>query len=131
MNAVQLGVLAAAGHQLFVRPKLDQTRAVEDDDQVGHPHRAEAVRDEHRDPADRGVVPAVRRRLRDFHGYVRAAADVLMKGRKLRGRAARRTRAAIGHAVAFGTWSSLTQEQELTHDEAVALMSTLVESARR
>ena len=80
---------------------------------------------------DESLVPAVRRRLRDFHGYVHAAADVLMKGRKLRGRAARRTRAAIGHAVAFGTWSSLTQEQELTHDEAVALMSTLVESASR
>jgi AcrR family transcriptional regulator len=80
---------------------------------------------------DESLVPAVRRRLRDFHGYLRAAGDVLMKGRNLRGRASRRTCAAIGHAVSFGTWRSLTQEQDLTHEEAVALMSELVESASR
>jgi hypothetical protein len=52
-----------------------------------------------------------------------------MAGRGLRGRAARRTRAALGHALAFPTWRSLTREQGLGDDEAVALMSVLVEGA--
>ena len=77
---------------------------------------------------DEGLVPAVQRRLGDFHGYLRVVRDVLMKGR---GRASRRTRAAIGHAVAFGTWRSLTQDQELSNDDAVALMSRLVATASR
>ena len=78
---------------------------------------------------DEELVPAVRRRLRDFHDYLRRARDVLMAGRGLRGRAAQRTRAGIGHAVAFPTWHSLTQEQRLTDDDAVALMCRLVEDA--
>ena len=36
-----------------------------------------------------------------------------MAGRGLRGRAARRARAAIGHALAFPTWRSLAREQGL------------------
>src|ERR671936_2025009 len=72
---------------------------------------------------DETLVPSVGRRLRDFHEYVQAAGDVLMAGRHLRGHAARRTRAAVGHALAFGTWRSLTQEQGLPQDDAVTLMS--------
>ena len=52
-----------------------------------------------------------------------------MDGRRLRGRGARRTRAAIGHALAFPTWSSLTREQGLAEADAVALMCALVEGA--
>jgi AcrR family transcriptional regulator len=77
---------------------------------------------------DESVVPALRRRMRDFHGYLRAAADVLLKGR---GRVARRTRAAVGHAVDFATWRSLTQEQGLTNEDAAALMCRLVQTASR
>lgn len=80
---------------------------------------------------DETLVPSVRRRLRDFHGYLRAAEDVLMTGRGLRGGRARRTRAAIGHALTFATWRSLVQEQRLAADEAVALMSELVRNASR
>jgi AcrR family transcriptional regulator len=80
---------------------------------------------------DETLVPSVRRRLRDFHGYLLAAEDVLMAGRGLRGRFARRTQAAIGHALAFATWRSLVQEQRLAPDEAVALMSELVRNASR
>ena len=76
---------------------------------------------------DEPLVPIVHRRLGDFYGYLRAIQDILMAGRGLRGRAARRTRAAIGHALAFPTWRSLTREQGLTDDDAVALMSVLVE----
>jgi AcrR family transcriptional regulator len=78
---------------------------------------------------DEPVVPAVRRRLGDFHGYLHAVQDVLMAGRGLRGHAARRTRAAIGHAVAFPTWRSLARDQGLSDEEAAALMCALVETA--
>jgi hypothetical protein len=37
--------------------------------------------------------------------------------------------AAIGHALDFGTWHSLTMAEELDRDEAVALMVALVELA--
>jgi AcrR family transcriptional regulator len=63
---------------------------------------------------DETVVPAVR-----------------MAGRGLRGDAARRTRAAIGHAVAFPTWRSLTEEQGLPHDDTVGLMCRFVRNASR
>lgn len=77
---------------------------------------------------DESLVPAVRRRLRDFHRYLDGVQEVLLKGR---GRVPRRARAAIGHAVAFDTWRSLTQEQGLGEDEAVGLMSGFVASASR
>jgi AcrR family transcriptional regulator len=76
---------------------------------------------------DEPVVPIVHRLLGDFYRYLRAIQDVLMAGRGLRGRAARRTRAAIGHALAFPTWRSLTREQGLDDADAVALMCALVE----
>jgi AcrR family transcriptional regulator len=76
---------------------------------------------------DEPLVPAVERRLRDFYGYLGAIQDILMTGRGLRGRAARRTRAAIGHAVAFPTWRSLARDQGLADGDAVALMCVLVE----
>lgn len=78
---------------------------------------------------DEPLVPIVQRLLRDFYGYLRTIQDVLMAGRGLRGRAALRTRAAIGHALAFPTWRSLTHEQGLADDDAVALMFMLVEAA--
>jgi AcrR family transcriptional regulator len=77
------------------------------------------LRDEH-------LVPAVARRLRDFHRYLDAVRESLLKGR-----ASRRARAAAGHAVAFETWRSLTQEQALTNDDAVDLMCDLLRSATR
>jgi AcrR family transcriptional regulator len=80
---------------------------------------------------DENLVPIVHRRLRDFYGYLRGIEEVLMAGRGLRGRNARRTRAAIGHALAFPTWSSLTHEQGLADEDAVALMSLLGEAASR
>jgi AcrR family transcriptional regulator len=76
---------------------------------------------------DEARVPIVHRLLGDFYGYLHAIQDLLMTGRRLRGRAARRTRAAIGHALAFPTWRSLTREQGLADADAVALMCALVE----
>jgi AcrR family transcriptional regulator len=78
---------------------------------------------------DEPLVPIIQRLLGDFYGYLRAIQDVLMAGRGLRGRAGRGTRAALGHALAFPTWRSLTREQGLTDADAVALMCALVEGA--
>jgi AcrR family transcriptional regulator len=80
---------------------------------------------------DEPLLPIVQRLLRDFYGYLRTTQDALVAGRGLRGRAAARTRAAIGHALAFPTWHSLTHEQGLAENDAVALMSLLVEGAAR
>jgi AcrR family transcriptional regulator len=80
---------------------------------------------------DEALVPIVGRRLRSFYEYLDGVADLLMRGRGLRGRAARRTRASIGHAVSFGTWRSLVEQQELDRDDAVALMCRLIEDAGR
>jgi AcrR family transcriptional regulator len=78
---------------------------------------------------DEPLVPALRRRLRDFHGYLDSIRDGLVAGRGLRGRRSKVARAAVGHALAFPTWRSLTREQGLGNDDAAALMSRLVEDA--
>ena len=80
---------------------------------------------------DEPLMPIVERLLRNFHSYLHTIEDVLMTGRGLRGRAARRTRAAIGHALAFPTWRSLADDQRLADEDAVALMCLLVEGAAR
>jgi AcrR family transcriptional regulator len=78
---------------------------------------------------DEPVVPIIQRLLRGFHAYLRTIEDVLMAGRLVRGQAARRTRAAIGHAVAFPTWRSLTHDHGLSDEDAVRLMGLLVDGA--
>jgi AcrR family transcriptional regulator len=78
---------------------------------------------------DEPLVPPLERRLRGFHGYLRSIRDGLSAGRGLRGRRATYVRAAIGHALAFPTWRSLTHEQGLSNDDAVELMCRLVENA--
>jgi AcrR family transcriptional regulator len=80
---------------------------------------------------DEALVPIVKRRLGAFRSYLDGAGDALLRGRGQRGRAARRTRAAAGHAVSFPTWRSLVQEQGLDEDTAVALMCRFVEDAGR
>jgi AcrR family transcriptional regulator len=78
---------------------------------------------------DEPLVPAVERRLRDFHGYLRSIRDDLAAGRGLRGRRTALVRAALGHALAFPTWRSLTREQGLGDDDAAELMCRLVDEA--
>lgn len=78
---------------------------------------------------DEPVVPEVARHFAGFHWYLAAAADVLLAGRAARGARRRRVRAALGHAVAFSTWTSLVQEQSLAAGEAVVLVTGLVEAA--
>ncbi len=78
---------------------------------------------------DEETVAAVAERFGIYHQYLTAVGDLLMAGRKLRGRARERTRAAIGHALAFGTWRSLVREQGVDDRAAVELMCRLVAGA--
>src|SRR5258708_7348015 len=65
------------------------------------------------------LLPRLPRRVaRDAH-----------RRRHLRGAARRRTRAALGHAVAFSTWKSLVREHGLDHTDAAALVRALVSAA--
>jgi AcrR family transcriptional regulator len=75
---------------------------------------------------DELLVPAVAKRLRDFYGYLGSIQDGLAAGRGLRGRRAQHTRAAIGHALAFPTWRSLTRDEGLSNEEAAELMARFV-----
>ena len=78
---------------------------------------------------DVDVVPIVGELFTGWFAYLGAAADVLVAGRPVRGAARRRTRAALGHAIAFPTWRSLVREQGLTDAEAAAVMEAAVSRA--
>jgi AcrR family transcriptional regulator len=78
---------------------------------------------------DERTMPLVRDRFAVFHGYQRAARDLLLTGRPARGRRRDETRAAIGHALAFDTWRSLTREQGLDDGAAVEMMVRLAAAA--
>jgi AcrR family transcriptional regulator len=78
---------------------------------------------------DAPTVPVVDDLMGAFRFFVEEAAKILMRGRGLRGNAAKRTRAAIGHALAFRTWQDLTEAQRLDDNQATDLMSRLVAAA--
>lgn len=78
---------------------------------------------------DEATVPIVAERFAAFRGYFASAQDALMKGRKLRGASRLRTRAVLGHAIAFSTWRSLAREQGQDNQTVVQLMSALVDDA--
>ena len=78
---------------------------------------------------DEARVPTVQESFSEFHAYLADAADVLMRGRGLRGSTAKRVRAAVGHALSFATWQSLAREQRLDDRQAAELMCRLVSVA--
>jgi AcrR family transcriptional regulator len=78
---------------------------------------------------DEKTVPVVAEKFAPYHQYLAIAADILSRGRGLRGNAAKRTRAAIGHALTFRTWQDLTEAQGLDDDQAADVMSRLVAAA--
>jgi AcrR family transcriptional regulator len=80
---------------------------------------------------DAPTVPVVDELMGGFRAFLDEAAKILMRGRGLRGNAAKRTRAAIGHALAFRTWQDLTGVQGLDEVQAAELMSALVAAAFR
>jgi AcrR family transcriptional regulator len=115
-------------------PDLEAWAAIEDPDErvrtaleelYAFYRRTQGMLDNlHRDEA---IVPTVQRTFSAFRGYLAGARDVLMRGR---GRAPRRVRGAVGHALAYPTWRSLAVEQELDDRQAAELMCRLVEAAR-
>jgi AcrR family transcriptional regulator len=79
---------------------------------------------------DELTMPLVQERFAAFRGYLDVVRDTLVAGRRLRGRARRRTQAAVGHATAFSTWKSLVREQGLADAEAVELACRVVAGCR-
>ncbi|HEY7453410.1 MAG TPA: helix-turn-helix domain-containing protein [Thermoleophilaceae bacterium] len=75
---------------------------------------------------DEVTMPVVAERFAGYRWYLKAATDVLVRGRPERGRRRDEARAAIGHALAFTTWRSLRREQGLEDPQAVELMQRLV-----
>jgi AcrR family transcriptional regulator len=78
---------------------------------------------------DAPLVPAIQAPAAARHAVMAAYADVLIAGRRERGRRRERVAAAIGHALEFTTWCSLVREQGLDPDEAVEMMVSLVAAA--
>ena len=78
---------------------------------------------------DENAVPIVGERFAAFRGYLGAARDTLMQGRRLRGAAKIRKQAAVGHAIAFSTWQSLVREEGLGEAAAIELMCAFVAAA--
>jgi len=74
---------------------------------------------------DEVTMPTVKRLFSGFHEYIGAARELLVRGRPERGRARTEVRAAIGHALTFTTWRSLTREQGLDDSQAVEMMCGL------
>lgn len=78
---------------------------------------------------DAPTVPVVDELMGAFRSFLESTVEVLMRGRKVRGNARRRQRAAIGHALAFHTWQDLSRTQGLDDRHAAELMSRLVAAA--
>jgi AcrR family transcriptional regulator len=117
-------------------PDIDRWRSIEDPDErlragldelYAFYRRTERMMDNlHRDEL---TVPVVKRLFTPFREYLSAARDTLVRGRPVRGRRRDTTRAAIGHALAYPTWRSLTREQGLDDRQAAELMRELVSGA--
>jgi AcrR family transcriptional regulator len=75
---------------------------------------------------DESTVPVVAEEFAVYHQFLAIAAEILMRGRGLRGNAAKRIRAGIGHALAFRTWQDLTEVQGLSEKQSIELMRSLV-----
>jgi AcrR family transcriptional regulator len=99
------------------------------DELYGYYRRTESMMDNlHRDEI---TMPVIKQLFTPFREYLSAARETLARGRAVRGRRRDELRAAIGHALAFTTWRSLSREQGLDDSQAVELMRELVASAGR
>ena len=78
---------------------------------------------------DVALVPALQPAMDAFADWLDDAAGALLRGSRYRGGRRRRARAAIGHALAFGTWRSLVRDQGLAEPEAVELVLAMVRAA--
>jgi AcrR family transcriptional regulator len=77
---------------------------------------------------DAELVDFARDAVTPLHAYLDQAAEVLTVGRPLRGRRRALLGAALGHAIDFSTWRSLTSTG-IERSEATNLAAALVEAA--
>jgi AcrR family transcriptional regulator len=77
---------------------------------------------------DAEVVDFARDAVAPLDAYLEEATDVLMTGRKVRGRRRELMRGALRHALAFSTWRSLS-EGGIGRSDAARLTSALVQAA--
>jgi len=129
---------ACSSHWEAANPVPDMTiwQAIGDPDQrlrtaldelYAYYRRTERMMDNlHRDEL---TVPLVAERFAGYHQYIASARDMLIRGRSVRGLRREETRAAIGHALAFPTWRSLTREQGLDDGRAAEMMCRMVDAA--
>jgi AcrR family transcriptional regulator len=78
---------------------------------------------------DREFIPNVDENMAPFATFSARALDVLSAGWGARGGRARLVRTAVGHALAFETWASLTRDGGATRPQAVELLRALVAQA--
>jgi AcrR family transcriptional regulator len=131
---------ACSGHWIAQNPRPDLSRwaAIEDPDarlrsalEEIYAHYRATERMLANLLRDEATMPVVQERFAGFHAFLEHARDVLLAGRRSRGAARRRERAAIGHALAFTTWRSLAREQGLSDLESARLMAGLIAAAGR
>ncbi len=79
---------------------------------------------------DAALVPALAEAMAEQGAgeHERAMREVLLAGRVLHGGKGRRTAAAVGLALAFGTWQRLTRDEGLTDADAAKLMVKAIEA---
>ena len=129
---------ACSSHWAAANPVPDMTawQSIEDPDNrlrtalvqlYAYYRRTEPMMDNlHRDEL---TMPLIAQHFAPYHQYIAAVRDLLMRGRSGRGRRRDDERAAVGHALAYTTWKSLTREQGLDDAQAVELMCGLVRSS--
>jgi AcrR family transcriptional regulator len=71
---------------------------------------------------DAPAMPVLAATVADRGAYMGAVHELLMRGWGARGRRRALLAAAVGHALAFGTWRSLVREQGLAPEDAADLM---------
>ena len=76
---------------------------------------------------DQAVVEHLRPAMRLFVGYL----DEAVRAVAARSRPSALLRGAIGHALSYSTWQSLTREKRLPTGKAVSLMASMIELALR
>lgn len=76
---------------------------------------------------DENEIPALQRVLAGYHSYLEQAKRLLID-ESLHGNASLAS-AAIGHALAFSTWSSMALEEQLSDQECAELMCGLARFA--
>jgi AcrR family transcriptional regulator len=77
---------------------------------------------------DAEVVELAREAVAPLHAYLDEATEILIVGRRVRGRRGDLLRGAVRHAVAFPTWRSLSSAA-IGRPDAVKLVTALVEAA--